>query len=311
MARVALLIHHPSILRGARNAYGCFDVPVLDLGRMFRDVWASRRNPKSMETLSNELHVRVYMETPYSGSKFGAQRNRDKGNWVGDFESPSSEKNETIEIIFSRKREKELATRLSLDLILIAESSQYDVAVIMAMDREIAPAVEYLIDKRRGGQLGLIIETASWSSSQSNADSIDRLGLVHNDYRSDVPHRVVSEGEYIEMLGNFRSRLKRPYHLKEPYQLSRHKKLRAEETEKKPSLYPDEEEWVPIVKEAIQAVKGVGGWACASAVGEWLKKNKPDFDPHNYHNRRSAYKLVGVRPDIFDIRNNPASIKIK
>lgn len=188
-----------------------------------------------------------------------------------------------------------------LDLILIAESGQYDIAVVMAMDREIAPAIEHLVDKRRDGQLDLMVETVSWSGSIPQDRS-----LVSDDYRSDVYHRAISENEYSEMLANYKSRLAKPYHL------PRHaEKAYLSAPKKRAIRYSEEEEWVPIVEEAIQARQSVDGWVPADRIGTWLKANKPDFDSHNYHNRGSAFKLAETRPDIFDTRKNPACIKLR
>ena len=272
--RMALLIHHPSILNGARSAFNHSDIPVLEIGQILLDRTSHLNN--RFHRVFNEIHMKVYIETPKRGSRHGDLLQSEEMKWRNDFPLPSNEENEkSFDVIRARHRAKGLAIKLSLDLIRIEESGQHDIAVVMAMDREIAPAIEYLINKYRSGQSGLEIETASWNRP---------IALVGEDYRRDVQHHVISKNDY--------------YEARESY-LSRHQKSKEE---------PDSEGWTQIVEEAVRMTQGIDGWALASEVGNWLKENKPRFDSHKY-GRKTVYRLVKMRPDKFTIRSDPPSIR--
>lgn len=284
--RLVLLVHHPSIRQGAMQAFDKSEVPVLDLGRKFRDRQVAL-TPGSSE-VSSELYVKIYMMRPGESPPWRKGLYSEKERWENDFKLPMRRKNEHHEIVSADRGDKGLATRLCLDLILIAESGQYDTAVIMAMDREIAPGIEYLIDKRRKGQLGIKIETASWINSNSPD------ALVGDDYRRDVEHHIITKGDYLKMREHY---------------LSRRDTKQRKRRERSEELAQDVEKAIQDIEEAIRAEQRNDGWALSDRVTMWLNKNKPNFDLIKY-NYRSAYALASDWPQKFDTRNNPPSIRI-
>lgn len=111
MARIVLLIHCPSIREGAKNEFGNYEIPVLDIGRKLRNFFGKS---SQYQNIQFQLDVRAYIESLKANTEFASRRQRDKAHWEADFDSPNSDGTETLDIVHSRLGDKGLVVGLCL-----------------------------------------------------------------------------------------------------------------------------------------------------------------------------------------------------
>ena len=62
-------------------------------------------------------------------------------------------------------------------------------------------------------------------------------------------------------------------------------------------------DWVPQVNRAIEETAQEDGWAHLGAVGNYLRKLDPGFDPRTYGHKQLS-QLIGTREDLFELRQS-------